>query len=52
MQISTELPPLQHRTPEQLRDGLTVTVKGAGSNDLAVARLNANGSHDSHLAVR
>ena len=31
-------PPLQDRTPDQLRDGMVVTVKGAGSDDLAVAR--------------
>ncbi len=33
------LPPLQHRTPEQLRDGLVIRVNGAGSGDIAVARL-------------
>jgi hypothetical protein len=38
------LPPLQDRTPEQLRDGMVVTVKGAGSEDVAVARLIQDGA--------
>lgn len=38
------LPPLQDRTPEQLRDGMVVTVKGAGSDDIAVARLIQDGA--------
>ena len=38
------LPPLQDRTPEQLRDGMLVTVKGAGSEDVAVARLVQDGA--------
>ena len=38
------LPPLQQRTPEQLREGMVVAVKGAGSTDLAVARLIQDGA--------
>lgn len=38
------LPPLQERTPEQLRDGMVVTVRGAGSEDVAVARLVQDGA--------
>ena len=38
------LPPLQDRTPEQLKDGLVVKVSGAGSGDLAVARLIQDGA--------
>lgn len=38
------LPPLQDRTPEQLRDGMLVDVRGAGSQDLAVARLIQDGA--------
>jgi hypothetical protein len=38
------LPPLQDRTPEQLREGMVVTVKGAGSDDVAVARLIQDGA--------
>lgn len=41
---ATTTPPLQHRTPDQLRDGMFVTVKGAGSEDLAVARLIQDGA--------
>lgn len=37
-------PPLQDRTPDQLRDGMVVTVKGAGSSDVAVARLIQDGA--------
>lgn len=40
----TAVPPLQARTPEQLRDGMVVEVKGAGSEDLAVARLIQDGA--------
>lgn len=36
--------PLQDRTPDQLKDGMVVTVKGSGSNDLAVARLIQDGA--------
>ena len=36
--------PLQDRTPDQLKDGMVVTVKGAGSADLAVARLIQDGA--------
>ncbi len=36
--------PLQDRTPDQLKDGMVVTVKGAGSSDLAVARLIQDGA--------
>lgn len=39
-----QLPPLHLRTPEQLKDGMVVTVKGAGSADLAVARLIQDGA--------
>lgn len=42
--VPAVLPPLQHRTPEQLREGLIVNVKGAGSADLAVARLIQDGA--------
>ncbi|MCW2925457.1 MAG: hypothetical protein JWM98_2861 [Thermoleophilia bacterium] len=38
------LPPLQQRTPEQLKEGMVVAVKGAGSADLAVARLIQDGA--------
>lgn len=38
------LPPLHQRTPDQLRDGMVVAVKGAGSDDLAVARLIQDGA--------
>lgn len=38
------LPPLQDRTPDQLKDGMLVTVRGAGSEDLAVARLIQDGA--------
>lgn len=38
------LPPLQDRTPEQLRAGMVVTVRGAGSADLAAARLIQDGA--------
>lgn len=41
---SSALPPLQDRSPEQLRDGMIVAVKGAGSDDLAVARLIQDGA--------
>lgn len=41
---AASLPPLQDRTPEQLRDGMVVTVKGAGSEDVAVARLIQDGA--------
>lgn len=37
-------PPLQDRTPDQLKEGMVVTVKGAGSADLAVARLIQDGA--------
>lgn len=42
--VAPALPPLQERTPEQLKDGMLVTVKGAGSSDLAVARLIQDGA--------
>jgi hypothetical protein len=38
------MPPLQSRTPEQLKEGLVVNVKGVGSEDLAVARLIQDGA--------
>jgi hypothetical protein len=38
------LPPLHKRTPEQLRDGMVVNVGGAGSEDIAVARLIQDGA--------
>ncbi|MCW2928573.1 MAG: hypothetical protein JWM86_2541 [Thermoleophilia bacterium] len=38
------LPPLQERTPEQLKEGMVVAVKGAGSADVAVARLIQDGA--------
>ncbi len=38
------LPPLQDRTPEQLREGMVVDVRGAGSDDIAVARLIQDGA--------
>ncbi|MCB0879509.1 MAG: hypothetical protein KDC46_11105 [Thermoleophilia bacterium] len=38
------LPPLQDRTPEQLREGMVVNVRGAGSDDIAVARLIQDGA--------
>lgn len=37
-------PPLQNRTPEQLKDGMVVKVSGAGAEDLAVARLIQDGA--------
>jgi hypothetical protein len=37
-------PPLQDRTPDQLKEGMVVTVRGAGSSDLAVARLIQDGA--------
>jgi hypothetical protein len=37
-------PFLQDRTSDQLKDGMVVTVKGAGSTDLAVARLIQDGA--------
>jgi hypothetical protein len=37
-------PPLQHRTSDQLREGMVVQVKGAGSDDFAVARLIQDGA--------
>jgi hypothetical protein len=37
-------PFLQDRTPDQLKEGMVVNVKGAGSSDLAVARLIQDGS--------
>lgn len=40
----TPLPPLQDRTPDQLRDGMVVEVKGAGADDFAVARLIQDGA--------
>ena len=40
----TTLPPLQNRTPDQLKDGLVVDVRGAGADDLAVARLIQDGA--------
>lgn len=39
-----ELPPLHLRTPEQLKDGMFVKVSGAGSNDIAAARLIQDGA--------
>jgi hypothetical protein len=36
--------PLQDRTPEQLKEGMVVTVKGAGSADVAAARLIQDGA--------
>jgi hypothetical protein len=36
--------PLQDRSPEQLKEGMVVTVKGAGSTDLAAARLIQDGA--------
>lgn len=42
--IAGTLPPLQERTPEQLRAGMVVEVKGAGSEDIAVARLIQDGA--------
>jgi hypothetical protein len=39
-----ELPPLQLRTPEQLKEGMVVKVGGAGADDLAVARLIQDGA--------
>ncbi len=41
---STASVPLQDRTPDQLKEGMLVTVKGAGSSDLAVARLIQDGA--------
>lgn len=38
------LSPLQARTPEQLKDGLVVEVKGAGPSDVAAARLIQDGA--------
>lgn len=38
------LPPLHLRTPEQLKAGMVVEVRGAGSDDLAVARLIQDGA--------
>lgn len=38
------LPPLQDRTPDQLRDGMVVQVRGAGADDFAVARLIQDGA--------
>ena len=37
-------PPLQDRTSDQLKEGMVVAVKGAGSADLAVARLIQDGA--------
>lgn len=39
-----QLPPLHLRTPEQLREGMVVEVRGAGSEDIAVARLIQDGA--------
>jgi hypothetical protein len=46
MRISTVAtsPYLQDRTPDQLKEGMVVAVKGAGANDLAVARLIQDGA--------
>lgn len=46
MRISTvaTTPYLQDRTPDQLREGMVVAVKGAGASDLAVARLIQDGA--------
>lgn len=41
---TTTSTPLQDRTPDQLKDGMVVTVQGAGSADLAVARLIQDGA--------
>lgn len=37
-------PPIQDRTPEQLKDGMFVKVNGAGSDDIAAARLIQDGA--------
>lgn len=42
--VDQPLPPLQDRTPEQLKDGMFVKVSGAGSDDIAAARLIQDGA--------
>ncbi len=44
MLLSRATTPLQDRTADQLKDGMFVTVRGAGSADLAVARLIQDGA--------
>lgn len=41
---ATAAPFLQDRTPDQLKDGMVVAVRGAGSSDFAVARLIQDGA--------
>lgn len=42
--VQAQLPPLQQRTPDQLKEGLVVDVRGAGATDLAAARLIQDGA--------
>lgn len=42
--VAEPLPPLQNRTPEQLKDGMFIKVTGAGSDDIAAARLIQDGA--------